>query len=117
MPWQPPSLTVTWGAYRKPDPEEQKQTVDGVAVMLGANKGVRIITREIALEKLRDAGVIDFESTEKVIEDLDTEQDEADEKARVVAENQLVDTAAVEVDTEKRRARIPQPKPKGTASA
>lgn len=112
MPWQPPSLTVQWGPYSKPDGEEQQQIVTATMALLG-KEGARIATRELVLEKLRTAGVLDFESIEAVTKALDEEQDAADEKARENAKNQLVDASTVEVETEKKRARIPGAKPPG----
>lgn len=108
MPWQPPSLTVRWGPYRAPSPEEQKQAIDGVMSLLGgggsagSTTGTKIITREMALEKLKSEGVIEFESTEAVIQALEDEQAEADEKARADAKNALADAAAIQVDTAKK---------------
>jgi hypothetical protein len=95
MPWQPPSLTVKWGPYQKPDGAEQAKIMELVQAGLGANKGVRILTRELAIEKLRDAGVIETEDIEQLITELDEEQGEADEQARKNAKDLLVDASAV----------------------
>jgi hypothetical protein len=113
MPWQPPSLSVRWGAYQKPDAEEQTKTVQAVEGALGANKGVKIITTRLALEKLKQAGVLEIDNVEAVLAELEKEQTDADNKAREDAKNQLADAAAVEVQTQKRLAGSGGAQPKG----
>jgi len=113
MPWQPPSLTVKWGPYTRPDADSQLKTMQMVESGLGANKGVRILTRELALEKLRDNGVIDAEDIADVVAKLDEEQAKADEQARQNAKDLLVDAAAVEPKAPAPAARPSGGKPSG----
>ena len=112
MPWQPPSLTVKWGPYSKPDGEEQQQLVTATMALLG-KEGGRVATTKLVIEKLRTAGVLDIDNLQALLDELEKEQADADEKARANAKNQLDDAAAVEVETEKKRARIPGAKPAG----
>jgi hypothetical protein len=103
MPWQPPSLTVKWGPYRKPDPEEQLQAVQAVEAAMGAP--TKLLTVRIALEKLRDAGFINADNLEAVIDELKKEQAEADAKANADADRQLDDAIAIADATAKAKAR------------
>ncbi len=109
MPWQSPSLTARWGAYRKPDPEEQKQVVEGVQLALGAP--TKLLTTRGALEKLRDEGFIDVDNLEAVIDELKKEQAEADEKKKADAENELNNAIELADATAKARAKSAGGKP------
>ena len=73
MPWQPPSLTLKWGAYVKPDEQSQLFMVQGVQAALGGSGGTAIITKRIALEKLKQAGVFEIENVSAVLEALEEE--------------------------------------------
>lgn len=103
MPWQAPSLTAKWGPYRKPDPEEQAQMATAVETLLGTP--TKLFTTRIALEKLRDAGVLDADNLEAVIAELKKEQEEAEAKERENAESELNDAIALADATAKARAR------------
>lgn len=102
MPWQPPSLTVKWGPYRKPSPEEQLQAAQAVEALLGAP--TKLLTTRIALEKLRDAGVIDADNLEAVLDELKKEQEEADKKAEADAAREVDNAIAVANATAKAKA-------------
>jgi hypothetical protein len=102
MPWQPPSLTVRWGSYRKPDPEEQLQMVQAIVQAMGGP--TKLLTVRLALEKLRDAGVIDADNLEAVIAELKKEQAEADAKAEADADRAVNDAIAVADATAKAKA-------------
>lgn len=103
MPWQPPSLAAKWGPYRKPDPEEQLQTVQAVMAAMGVP--TKLLTVRIALEKLRDGGVLDADNLQAVIEELKKEQAEADAKAEADADRQVEDAIAIVDATAKAKAR------------
>jgi len=100
MPWQPPNLTVRWGAYSKPDGEEQAQLVTATLALLGADHAA-VVTREIVLEKLRGAGVLDIESVQAVIEALDKEKADAEAKAVADADRELDHSLALADGTAK----------------
>ena|SRR5687767_594209 len=102
MPWQAPSLTVQWGPYRKPDPEEQLKTVQGVMAAMGAP--TKLLTVRIALEKLRDGGVLNADNLQAVIDELKKEQAEADAKADADADRQVEDAIAIADATAKAKA-------------
>lgn len=93
MPWQAPSLTVKWGPYRKPDPEEQVQVVEAVMAAMGAP--TKLLPLRIALEKLRDGGVLNADNLQAVIDELKKEQAEADAKADADADRQVNDAIAI----------------------
>lgn len=76
MPWQPPSLTLRWGSYVKPDEQSQLYMVQAVQGALGGSGGVAVITKRIALEKLKQAGVFEIENVSAVLESLDEEAQE-----------------------------------------
>lgn len=102
MPWQAPSLTVKWGAYRKPDPEEQLQTVQAVMAAMGAP--TKLLPVRVALEKLRDGGVLDADNLQAVLDELKKEQAEADAKAEKDADRQVDDAIAIADATAKAKA-------------
>ncbi len=102
MPWQAPSLTVKWGAYTKPDPEEQLQTVQAVQQAMGTP--TKLLPVRTALEKLRDAGFIGADNLEAVLDELEKEQAEADAKAEADADRQLNDAVAIADATAKAKA-------------
>lgn len=85
LQWFGPEIRPLWGAFFDPTPEEEKTTVDMVVAAVGGG----VITREVALEKLRH--VFPFESASDLVEDLDEEaaakqeaaMDQAKELARV----------------------------------
>lgn len=82
MPWQPLSLTLKWGAYVKPDEQSQLFMIQGVQEALGGVGGKPCITRRMALEKLRDAGVFEIENISAVLDGLDEEAQQALEQAQ-----------------------------------
>jgi hypothetical protein len=76
-----PSLTVIWGPYAQPDPTEEQAVVTTVRTAMGggAGGGEPLITKRIALEKLRE--VFEFESVDAVLDDLEKETQERADKA------------------------------------
>jgi len=102
MPWQAPSLSVRWGAYSKPDPAEQLQTVQ--AVQAGMGTPTKLLTIRGALEKLRDSGYLAVDNLEAVIDELKKEQAEADAKAEADADRQVSDSIAIADATAKAKA-------------
>jgi hypothetical protein len=85
MAWQPPSITVKWGAYFAPDPTEQKAIVDMVLAALGGGDGTPIIPLRAAVEKI--APIFGLENIDAVMEKLEEEaekrrQEEEDKAAR-----------------------------------
>ncbi len=93
MPWQAPSLTVKWGPYRTPSPEEQLAGVQ--AVMAAAGVGAKLFPVKTALEKLRDLGILNADNLQDVLDELDREQKEADAKAEADADRALNDAVAI----------------------
>lgn len=77
MPWQPPSLTLRWGAYTKPDEQAQLYMVQAVQGALGGAGGKQIITKRIGLEKLKQAGVFEIENVSAVLDAVDEESQKA----------------------------------------
>jgi len=80
--WNPPALTLKWGAYTKSDPDEEQKQI--TAVGLALDKG--ICTKRMALEKLR--GVFGIENVEKALEALEEESEanrerEAEDMAKI----------------------------------
>lgn len=71
-----PSLSVKWGDYDKPDPEEESKIVTTVRTAMGGGSsgGDPLITKRIALEKIR--GVFPIENVEAVLEELEKESEE-----------------------------------------
>ena len=84
MPWLDPSLTLKWGPYQKPDAEEQQAIATSVKTLLDAG----LITKSMALEKLKSAGIIDVENIAAVVEELEHEAEEAQQKAMEMAQQQ-----------------------------
>lgn len=102
MPWQPPSLTVKWGPYRQPSPEEQLAGAQSVAALAGP--GTKLFPVKTALEKLRDLGILNADNLQDVLDELDREQKAADEKATADADRALNDAIAVADATAKAKA-------------
>jgi len=75
MPWQPPSLSVTWPSYFRPTPEDQKALGDTVRDDLDAN----LITLKTAVEKRAD--FYGIEDVEAYVAEL--EQAKADKMAEM----------------------------------
>jgi hypothetical protein len=92
MPWQPPSLSLKWGSYVKPDEQSQLFVVQAVQAALGGSGGTQIITKRLALNKLKQAGVFEIENISAVLESL---QEEADENA-----NRELDAAKAALDAQ-----------------
>lgn len=67
--WQPPSLTLRWGPYTRPDPQEQQQLV--TAVVAAINGG--LMTRRMGVEKLAADGVVVIENVGAVVEELEAQ--------------------------------------------
>lgn len=78
-----PSLTVKWGSYAKPDPDEESKIVTTVRTAFGggATGGQPLITKRAAVEKL--APVFGIENVTAFLEAL---EEEAEEKAKADAE-------------------------------
>lgn len=86
MPWNPPSLTLKWGPYTKPDPEEQLNTVRTVQEALA---GTPLITLRLGVEKLRQGGVFDIDNVDAVIEELEAKAGEQAAKDEAAAARDL----------------------------
>lgn len=79
--WMPPRIKPTWGAYFDASAEDEKATVETAKAAFEA----KLVTREIAVEKLR--GIFAFESAAEIAEQLDKEAEEAEAKqAEMMAE-------------------------------
>jgi hypothetical protein len=70
-----PDLTLVWGSYAKPDPEEENQIITGVVAASSANP--KIVTQRMVLEKFKRHNIFAIESVEQALEDLKEESDEA----------------------------------------
>lgn len=88
MPWQPPSLTLQWGAYVKPDEQSQLFMVQAVQAALGGSGGTAVITKRMALEKLNQAGVFDIENVSAVLDALDEESQQKLEQQQKMMQTQ-----------------------------
>lgn len=64
-----PDLTLVWGGYSKPDPEDEQKTVSAVKAAYEAG----VITRRMALEKLKSANVFHIENIDAALAELDGE--------------------------------------------
>lgn len=92
MPWVSPTLQVKWGPFFPPDPTEQVQIVTLAQTALGAGgKGEQLVTKRIAVEKI--ASIFGVENIDAMMEELETEQAEKDERALANAENELAAAA------------------------
>lgn len=91
MPWSPPSLTVVWPSYFRPDPEDQGKLVELTAKARGAG----LITTRSALEKLQS--VFAVESVDAALAAL---ENEAAERRRDSAEANHVLARAMSRDDE-----------------
>lgn len=72
MPWVDPGLSLRWGAYSKPDPEEQTAIVTLTQAALGGAGGQALITTRCAVEKI--AGIFGIEDIDAAVEALEEEQ-------------------------------------------
>jgi len=79
MPWVEPSITLRWGPYSKPDPEEQTAIVTLTQAALGGPGGKPLITKRAAVEKIAD--IFGIEDIDAALEALEKELAEADQKA------------------------------------
>lgn len=79
MPWLEPSLTLKWGPYVKPTPEDDAQLVN-VAVLA---KRENLITVRSAVDKIRS--VFAIEDVDAFIEALQTEADARQKRAMDMA--------------------------------
>lgn len=75
MTWQPPTLTLRWGAYFRPDPEDESKVVTTVI----AAKNAGLITIRSAVEKLRRP--FEIENVSQYVEQLEEEAEERQAKA------------------------------------
>jgi hypothetical protein len=85
--WFSPHVDLVWGPYFKPSPEQQKTTVETV----GTAVEKKIITRQMALEKLKTEGVFPIQSSADVAAELEA----AD---RVAVDAEAAKSAATEPD-------------------
>ena len=79
MPWVEPSITLRWGPYSKPDPEEQTAIVTLTQAALGGAGGKAVITKRMAIEKIAD--IFGIEDIDAALDSLEQEQEEAAQKA------------------------------------
>lgn len=82
----PPSLTLKWGPYTKPDPAEQLATVQTIQAALGGTSGTPLVTLDLAVEKLRQGGVFDIDDVGTIVEELTRQAEEKAEEAKAEAE-------------------------------
>ncbi len=75
-----PSLSVRWGSYSKPDPEEEQKVVTTVRTAMGggAGGGEPLITKRIAVEKIQS--IFGIENIDAMLEELEAETAERQEK-------------------------------------
>jgi hypothetical protein len=92
MSWQVPSLSLKWGPYNKPEPEEQLKTMQVVQQGLGGAAGKQVFTLQMGIEKLRQEGVIDVDNIEALIEQIEKERDEQAERELDAATAALAQT-------------------------
>ncbi len=93
MTWQPPSITVKFGPYFQPDPEEQTKLVGLVQAALGGGgKGQPLILLRTGVEKI--APIFGIENIDAFVEKLEQERD-------ANAEREL-DAATAALDAEAR---------------
>lgn len=75
-----PSLSVKWGPYDQPDPDEEQKIVTTVRTAVGGGTaGEPLITKRLAVEKLRE--VFDIENVDAVLDELEKESEERQQKA------------------------------------
>lgn len=80
MSWEPPNLTLRWGAYFKPDPEDEQKLVKVCADA----KDAGFITLRTGVEKLsRTFGI---ENVDSYLEKLDEEAQKRAEEALKTAQ-------------------------------
>lgn len=120
--WRPPSLSVIWGPFFRPDTAEQQLTVAMVVQAWVAGGAGNLITRRMALEKLKD--VFPYESEEAILKQLEEEAQarEKGEPALQVSppkdetgaggESKLVKKEDLDKARSKTGVRIPSPKEK-----
>lgn len=75
-----PGITLRWGAYYEPDPEEQKKLAD---FLVAADKVVALPAR-IKLAKL--ARSLDIENVDAVLDEIEREAEEREAKAQEAAD-------------------------------
>lgn len=75
MPWSPPSLTLVWGTYFKPDAEEESKVVASTKLA----KDAGLITERQAAEKLRR--IYNIDSVAEHLEQLKVEKKARQEEA------------------------------------
>jgi hypothetical protein len=83
--WMPPRIKPIWGDYFTASAEDEKAVVETCKAAFEA----KLVTREIACEKLR--GIFTFESATEIAEQLDEEAEEA-----AAAELEVAEAAAPE---------------------
>jgi hypothetical protein len=76
-----PSITLRWGAYYEPDPEEQTK----IARFLVEADKVIPLTAKMKLQKL--ARALDIENVDAALEEIEAEREDREEKAREIAES------------------------------
>src|SRR6187549_1549617 len=101
MPWNPPSLTLKWGPYTKPDPTEQKAVVETVQLALGGPAGTPLITQRMGIEKLHQAGVFDVDNVDALLLQLEEQKVEKEQKELETAEREL-DAAVTQIHAKAR---------------
>lgn len=87
MPWSPPSLTLIWGAYFKPDADDEAKVVASTKMA----KDAGLITMRSAVEKVRR--IYGIEAVSEYLEQLEAESAER-------AETQAVDPSTPDTPEE-----------------
>jgi hypothetical protein len=116
--WRPPSISVLWGPFFRPDTAEQQLTVAMVVQAWVAGGAGNLITRRMALEKLKE--VFPYESEEAILQQLDEEAEarqKGDPELQVTppggAEDKLARTTGPKAESlEKSRAELGKKTPK-----
>ena len=81
-----PTIRVNWGPYARPDPLDEQNIVTTVRLALGKPGEVPFITKRMAVQKVAD--VFNIENADAIVEELDAQQAEEEQKAQEQAEQE-----------------------------
>lgn len=75
------SCTVQWGSYQAPDFAEQKSIIELVQLALGGNGGTPLVDLKTAIQKLKDSDIFEIEDEDELIDRIQQEADERQDRA------------------------------------